>query len=147
MFKKILCAVDGSEHSLRSVEVASEMAEKFGAPLTILTVAKSVKLPAKVREFFQSESLMGEATYVLEPMTESVLAEAKKRAEAKGSVKVDTVVLQGQPARTIVDFVKRNKIDCAVIGSRGLGDLEAALLGSVSHKVTSLADCTVVVVK
>ncbi|MBP5856617.1 universal stress protein [Marivibrio halodurans] len=147
MFKKILCAVDGSEHSLRSVEVASEMAEKFGATLTILTVAKPMKLSPKLKEFFQSESLMGEATYVLEPMTEGVLDEAKKRAKSRETVRVETVVLEGQPARTICDYIKRTKVDCAVIGSRGLGDLEAALLGSVSHKVTSLADCTVVVVK
>lgn len=147
MFKKILCAVDGSEHSLRSVEVASEMAEKFGATLTILTVAKPMKLSPKLKEFFQSESLMGEATYVLEPMTEGVLNEARKRAKSRETVRVETVVLEGPPARTICDYIKRAKVDCAVIGSRGLGDLEAALLGSVSHKVTSLADCTVVVVK
>ncbi|MEQ8602336.1 MAG: universal stress protein [Marivibrio sp.] len=147
MFKSIVCAVDGSEHSLRAAETASELAQKFDAKLTILTVAKAVKLTPKLREFFENESLKGEATYVLEPMTEGVLAEAKKRALAKGMTKVETVVLEGQPARTIVDFAKRNKSDAIVIGGRGLGDMEAALLGSVSHKVSSLAPCTVVVAK
>ncbi|MCR9221680.1 MAG: universal stress protein [Alphaproteobacteria bacterium] len=147
MFKKILCAVDGSEHSLRAAEAASELAQKFGGTLTLLTVAKPVTLTPRLKEFFKEESLMGEATYVLEPMTEGVLNEAKKRAQAKGTAKVEAVVLEGHPARTIVDFVRRNKIDCAVLGSRGQGDMEATLLGSVSHKVSSLANCTVVIVK
>ena len=38
------------------------------------------------------------------------------------------------------------KYDLIVIGSRGLGSLEGVLLGSVSHKVTSLAETPVLVV-
>jgi nucleotide-binding universal stress UspA family protein len=33
------------------------------------------------------------------------------------------------------------------MGSRGLSDFESALLGSISHKVATLADCTVIIVK
>jgi nucleotide-binding universal stress UspA family protein len=33
------------------------------------------------------------------------------------------------------------------MGSRGLSEFESALLGSVSHKVATLADCTVMIVK
>lgn len=147
MFKKILCAVDGSEHSLKAAETAAQIACRFDAKLTVLTVAKPVKLPLKLREFFAEESLLGEAKYVIEPMTEDVLKEAKQRAIEAGLAKVETVVREGHPARTIVAFAKREKSDAIVLGSRGLGDFESTLLGSVSHKVSSLSPCTVVIVK
>ena len=44
-------------------------------------------------------------------------------------------------------YAKSARIDTIVMGSRGLSELESALLGSVSHKVASLADCTVMIVK
>ena len=34
-----------------------------------------------------------------------------------------------------------------MVGSRGVGDLEAALLGSVSQQVSLLAHCLVVIVR
>lgn len=147
MFKNILCAVDGSEHSLNAAEYAAELAQKFDGALTILTVAKPVKLTPKIREFIQKENLLGEAKYVLEPMTESVIDEAKHRALERGLKKVATDVKEGHPARSIVEAVKHDQYDCVVLGGRGLGDLEATLLGSVSHKVASLSSCTVVIVK
>ena len=38
-------------------------------------------------------------------------------------------------------------MDLLVVGSRGLGELEAALLGSVSQKVSQLAGCSVLIVR
>ena len=37
-------------------------------------------------------------------------------------------------------------VDLIVIGSRGLGSIEGFLLGSVSHKVSGIADCPVLLV-
>jgi nucleotide-binding universal stress UspA family protein len=60
---------------------------------------------------------------------------------------VETLIRVGQPARTIVHVAEQLEVDCIVMGSRGLGDFEGLLLGSVSHKVASLAKCTCVTVK
>jgi len=59
----------------------------------------------------------------------------------------EAIIKRGQPARSIVEFAKDRGIDVIVMGSRGTGDMEGLLLGSVSHKVTSLAPCTCVTVK
>ena len=93
------------------------------------------------------EHLTGEPQYVLDEMTREILEAAGAAARQIGVRELKTEVKVGQPARTIVDFAKRSGADAIVIGSRGLGDIEGALLGSVSHKVASLAEMTVVAVK
>jgi len=147
MFTKILCCIDGSEHALRAAETASALARRFEAPLTFLTVAKELKPSAAVQRFLQLEHLSGEAQYVLDDYTESFIEKAKDLAEAAGLRGVKAEVRTGNPARTILDFANRGRFDALVLGSRGMGDIEGVLLGSVSHKVASLAKCTVVTVK
>ena len=58
-----------------------------------------------------------------------------------------TIFREGKPARSIVEYARGASIDAIVMGSRGLSEFESALLGSVSHKVASLAGCTVMIVK
>jgi nucleotide-binding universal stress UspA family protein len=60
--------------------------------------------------------------------------------------RVRAFVKAGQPARTIIEFARDRDVELIVIGSRGLGSVERYLLGSVSHKVTGLAQCPVLVV-
>lgn len=146
MFNKILVAVDGSKQSQKAAQTASEVAKKFGAKLTILTVAKPVKLSPKVRRYMQLEQLSGEPQYVLDEVTKDVIAEAKKTAAEAGLKSVDSLIEEGQPARTILAVAKRLEVDLIVLGSRGLGDVGSYLLGSVSHKVSSVAKCTVMTV-
>lgn len=67
-------------------------------------------------------------------------------AREAGSTKIRAFVKGGPTARTIVSFSQEHKNDLIVMGSRGLGSIEGYLLGSVSHKVTSLSECPVLVV-
>lgn len=147
MFKNILCAVDGSQHALRAAEVASGLAAKLGAKLTLLTVSKELKVTEQVKRYMAIEHLTGSPQYVLDEMTERIIEEAKDCAERAGLKKVATEIKTGNPARTIVAFAERSGVDLIVLGSRGHGDIEGALLGSVSHKVASLAKCTCMTVK
>lgn len=71
---------------------------------------------------------------------------AKSLAVEKGAANVKTIVKSGQPARVIVSVAQETDAGVIVIGSRGLGDLQGFLLGSVSHKVTSLSEVPVLVV-
>jgi nucleotide-binding universal stress UspA family protein len=75
------------------------------------------------------------------------MQEAKDAARGAGVGDVRTEVKTGQPARAIIKTAEAGGYDTIVMGSRGHGDLEGLLLGSVSHKVASLAKCTVVTVK
>jgi nucleotide-binding universal stress UspA family protein len=60
---------------------------------------------------------------------------------------VKAEVKTGQPARVIVKTAEQGGYEAIIIGSRGHGDLEGLLLGSVSHKVANLSKCTVITVK
>jgi len=147
MFKNILCPVDGSQHALRAAKTACELAQASGGALTLITVTKPFKVSPKAREYLERESLLGEATYIVAPMTERVMDEARKCATDAGVKSVNTVVREGHPARKIIEYADLKKIDAIVLGSRGRGDVESTLLGSVAHKVASLAPCTVILVK
>ncbi len=147
MFQRILCCVDGSEHALRASETACALADKFGGKLTILTVAKELQPSESVKRFMALEHLSGEPQYVLDEYTEEIMDKAKDVAESYGLRGVRTEVRTGNPARSIVEYAERNKVDCIVLGSRGIGDIGGVLLGSVSYKVNSLAKCSVVTVR
>jgi len=147
MFENILICVDGSEIAQRAVQMGSEIAAKFGSKVHILTVVRPYKASPELKRFLQAENLMGEPKYVLDEMTKNIIADGRKLALDSGAVKVETHVVEGKPARSIIEFAKDNNIDHIVIGSRGVGEVEAALLGSVSHKVSSLAKCAVTIVR
>jgi len=147
MNKNILCAIDGSQHSLRAATQACEMARQSGGSLTFIAVTKPFKVTGDAKKYLERESLLGEHTYIVAPMTEQVLDEAKRQAKQAGIQSVKAEVREGQAARKIVEYAELNKCDVIVIGSRGRGDMESMLLGSVAHKVSSLAPCSVVLVR
>ncbi|MEM7222751.1 MAG: universal stress protein [Pseudomonadota bacterium] len=147
MFNSIVCAVDGSRHGLKAAQLASRLALAGDSDLTFLTVTRRFKLTEDVLHYLQVENLgTSEPQYVLDDYTKKVLDEARAVAKEVGAG-AKSEIREGQPARTIVDFAARANCDAIVLGSRGHGDLEGGFLGSVSHKVTSLAKCTVITVK
>jgi nucleotide-binding universal stress UspA family protein len=59
-------------------------------------------------------------------------------------VRVEVEAFVGDPAETLIGI--SGQLDLLVCGSRGYGPVRAALLGSVSHRVTEQAACPVIVV-
>jgi len=147
MYNKILAALDGSTHGLKAAQHAIRIAVCMDAELHLLTVTRPYKVSPKLRQYLQAENLLGEPKYVMDEMTDSIVSEAKDLAEQAGLSKLKSVVREGKPARTIVEYAQHNQIDLIVLGSRGVGEIESALLGSVSQKVSFLANCTVMVVR
>ncbi len=147
MFTKVLCGLDGSQPSRRAAKVAAELAQKFGGNVIYLTVTKEFRLTDEAKQYVELEQLTGEPQYILEEYAEDCLRDAVRMARDLGVANVKKEVKTGNPARTIVQEAELMKVDCIVIGGRGLGDIGSILLGSVSHKVTSLAKCTVVTVR
>lgn len=145
MFERILIAVDGSDGSRKALVLASKLQQTCGSELLILTV-------------FRHHSLLEASMSMVRPddpenlddsmrsYAKEVAEEAKKIAAEAGAENIRAFVKAGQPARMIVKFAEEHKADLIIVGSRGLGDMQGFLLGSVSHKVTSLASIPVMVV-
>ncbi len=148
MITKMLVPVDGSERALKAVELASDLADKYGAKLVLLHVSTTRKLPDSVKHFLEVEHIQEPPAWLYESaVADHILQKAEERAKARGLTAVQTAVRDGDPARVIVEFAKQQKIDAIVMGTRGVSDLRGLFMGSVAHKVSHLAECTVVAVK
>lgn len=175
MIKTILVPTDGSDHAEKAVALASDIAEKYGARLVFLHVVQHGPLPESLRHMADVEHVANVASspasvpFAAIPTVrfpagvanrkEDTSAEihdfvgrqALRRAEeiAKGNgVKVTKTVMEdGDPVRLILDQADREGANLIIMGCRGLSDLKGLLMGSVSHKVSHLANCTCVTVK
>jgi len=148
VIRAILLPLDGSEHSLKALDLASDLAEKHRAKLLLLHVIECRALPASLREFIGMEHLAGPPEWAREQLLgEDIVRAAHEKAQAKGVAATETIIEEGDPAKIIVEVAQRENADLIVVGARGLSDLEGLLMGSVAHKVSHLAKCTVVTVK
>ena len=147
MFKKIVVPVDGSEHALEAVDAAVDIAGKYDSEIFLVNVSRRAKYTGDIDKFAQSEYRQAGSSFVTDELAKNILENARTRARQAGKSDPKFELREGNVARSIVDFAKEVKADCIVMGSRGLGDIDSMLLGSVSHKVSSLAPCTVVVVR
>ena len=150
MFSNIIVAVDGSDHSLKAVDLASDIAEKYDAELALVHVLTNSRLPESLKRFAQSEYQgTGETPEYLphRVIAEPLLAEAAVRAERCGVKRIKQLIEEGDPAGCIVQVAADIGADLIVMGTRGLSDVGGILMGSVSHKVAHLATCACVTVK
>lgn len=134
MAKKILCAVDDSEHSKIAVAVAGEIAKATGAELTLLAVNAPTGKPASyawedsdLKRLLDSAAAIAKKAGVSDPKT----ASGKHR----------------DVARAIVVYAEDNDIDHIVVGTGGKGGVTRLVLGSVSQDVVSRAHCPVTVAR
>ena len=145
MFQRIIATYDGSAGSKKALAMAAGLQKAMGGELHIVTVYRHHSLLEASMSMVRPEDPQN-LDDVLRDHARQLAEEAKKLAADDGASNIRAFVKGGQPARTIVRLAQEHEADLIVVGSRGLGDVEGFLLGSVSHKVTSLADCPVLVV-
>lgn len=147
MFQRILVPYDGSNGAERALIKAVELAKLCGAQLTVLTVYRHHSmLEASLSMVRGAAEIGGSLDEAMRGTARDAADYAKSHAKDAGVEKVSAFIKAGPPARTIVAFAREKGCDLIVLGSRGLGATEGYLLGSVSHKVTGLATCPVMVV-
>lgn len=143
---KILAPIDGSEHSKKALEFACRFARMYQASLIVLHVLHEA--PGSDTLVLGGASVTVEASREdLEKAAAGLFAAAREVAAQAGCTDIETVVRGGYPAQQILKFAKKNHVDIIVMGSRGRSDFKGLLLGSVSHRITNLAECTCITVR
>ena len=131
--QKILLAYDGGEPAKHALMTTIDMALKFGATVSVISVVPyhpGTRSP-------------------VDPWDDSTdhakeLLEAKNLLREKG-IEAELLEPAGDPARTIERVAKEGGFDTIVMGSRGLGAIDRMLQGSVSEHVATHAESTVVI--
>ncbi|MGZ8691137.1 MAG: universal stress protein [Gaiellaceae bacterium] len=136
---RILIATDGSPGSLAAAEEGVLLAKKLGAHVTFVAVAHA-PLPLLGDPYYQRA-----VTENLGHMR-AALAKAIPYAEER-HVKYETELLEGSPAKAVLELARNRDVDLIVVGSRGLGAVKGALLGSVSSEIVHHADRPVLVAR
>lgn len=139
MFKKILLATDGSQHSLRAAKKAIEVAccDKEST-LSIVYVVDEDQAKSDTLRNWNASSTADARKAKIRPIEEMA---------SESEVKFEVQVLRGEPGPSIVKHANEQNFDLVVLGSRGLNLLQEFVLGSVSHKVAKRANCPVMIVK
>ncbi|KAI7747357.1 hypothetical protein M8C21_007990 [Ambrosia artemisiifolia] len=75
-----------------------------------------------------------------------VIARASELCD-QHKIKAEFLVLKGKPKEILVESVEQMDIDLLVVGSRGLGQIKRAVLGSISDYCAHHANCPVLIVR
>ncbi len=139
MAQRVLVATDGSEHSMKAVQKALELAEGGKTEVSIVSVAYYAK------DVFDEMPL--NIQMKLQKQAEDALQRAKALFDERG-IPVTTFLEAGiVPANNILRLAQEQKIDLIVLGSTGLSGFMRTIIGSTAAKVVSQAPCSVLVVR
>jgi nucleotide-binding universal stress UspA family protein len=121
VFNKILVGTDGSKTAARAVDRAVDLAKTVGATLTIMTAARK-----------------GDGQDVVD-------AEAKR--VSKSGVKIETLVVEGDPSTALVETAESGGFDLLVVGNKGMTGASRFFLGSVPNKVSHHVSRSMLIVR
>ena len=140
-YRRVIAAVDLSDSSAAAVDLA----------ITLATGAESVT--AVVSLDSHDEMILSDAGVPPEQLDRvrrkrlSMLEEQLEKFVAGWGGLVTTRVLDGPPAETVAEFARRRNADLVVVSSRGAGNSNMVLLGSIAEATMWSAPCDVAVAR
>ncbi|MDP4126125.1 MAG: universal stress protein [Bacillota bacterium] len=141
MFNTILVPTDASESARRAFMMAVELAKEFNSRIVLLHVV------------FTPEALGYTLSWGKTVPQEEISISGREVLTAAsdgidtGNVPIEKKQIPGHPGIAIIEEVKNEHIDLVVMGNRGYGPITGSLLGSISQRVLSKAECPVMIVK
>jgi nucleotide-binding universal stress UspA family protein len=142
-FEHIVVATEFGSSSFRAVQLATELATRLHARLTVLHVA-----PAGRPVYPVDEPLA-----FRQPIHEGRERDAKRALDAllgafaSSGPRYEGVVRIGEPAREIVAYAEESACDLIVVGTHGRGAPSRWVLGSVAERVVRASRVPVLTVR
>jgi nucleotide-binding universal stress UspA family protein len=141
--KIILSPIDFSDSSLEALDVASDIASRYGSAIVLVHVVPFIpKLPSDVSMLHEGDyerGLIGDA--------EQRLADLAAKLKEKGITARTTVGLANDAAMEILRNAEHEHADLIVIATHGMTGWRRLAFGSVTDKVVRTADCPVLVLR
>lgn len=147
VFKKILVATDGSKPSMNAAKVGVDLAVLTGGTITALYVADKSSI---------LENIDGSGIELARDVSDGTRLGLQREGQAATQYVVDlakasgasieTKVVIGNPAESILKTAEENNMDAIVIGSIGRTGLSKFLLGSVAEKVVRNSRIPIIVI-
>ncbi len=161
MYKRILVPIDNSLHSKLAVELAVNLAQKFGSELTGLHVYAARLHDDRFRQMEQGLPSRYQERHTLEKqrnihntliseglrtVSDSYLDRFQSSCEEAG-VLFQSKVVEGKNYVEILKETTSNTYDLVIMGALGLGTVEKSLIGSVCERVTRKVSADILITK
>lgn len=142
---RILIAIDGSEHSARTVKHVIRMKESMRQTLEVLLLNVQPPIPMKNVLF---DGRLSEVHRLEEPLKQQGVRDLAPALAALGAagVECESHVEIGEPAPAIARLAKTHHCEMIVMGTHGMGAIATLFLGSVATKVVHLSPLPVLLV-
>jgi nucleotide-binding universal stress UspA family protein len=142
---KILVAIDGSEGACKAAQVAAEVANATGSEVHLVYAMQEERYkPHLGPEMWEGWE---EGFEHAKRSAHSWVEQEAERMRGEGTKAVESHLLIGRPDAAIVWSAEKLGARLVVVGSRGLGGISRALIGSVSDSVVRHAHCPVMVIR
>ncbi|CAN5348248.1 universal stress protein [soil metagenome] len=137
MIKKLLVAIDASEAAASAVRAAEQIALQLGGELVILHVVDVASVTTAADGIHRFQPTIDEMRRAGQALLNNT------RARIALDLDVTLLLLEGDPADTIVGAAAAQNADLIVIGTDSRGRLAHFLLGSTTDSVIRRAGCPV----
>jgi nucleotide-binding universal stress UspA family protein len=146
MLETILLPVDITEIGQKAVEVAKNLAKKFGSKVWIITVLENPKIPFLDELPEEEKKAIVSLQEKINEKAKEILNQYVRQLKEEG-IDANYDILKGDTVETILDFSEKIHPSLIVIPSHNKTDLEIKALGSVSLRVASKSNYPVLVLK
>ncbi len=143
-WKRICCPIDFSDASRAAMEVAADLARRFGADLVLLHAYPIPGYTFPDGSVVASPKMMQDLADQAQKHLEEWRADAERLV---GAARVTAEKAVGEPAAEILEAAKDARADLIVMGTHGRTGLEHALMGSIAERVVRRAHCPVLTVR
>jgi nucleotide-binding universal stress UspA family protein len=143
---KVLLAVDGSTSSDRAASLVANLAWPMGSTIEVVTVYPGTAAMFEMPGVVLTADVIQETEDAMEAEARRIVIKVARRIAAP-DLTVETQVLRGRAATAVLDQASEFKADLIVVGNRGRGPFESAVLGSVSAEVVDHSQVSVLVAR